>query len=628
MLQTLRAASKSWVASAIIFLFIGVFALWGVNDIFRGSIDDTVAKVGDRQISVTDYDRELRNTLRAQSAQQGTELTMEDARSQGIDRSVLETMVDRAALDREVGRLGLVVSDATVAKEIRENRAFQGPDGVFDRLMLQQRLSQMNMSEDQLLVTTRSDVARRQMVNAAISGAPIAPGLTRLLHDYLNEQRNLEYVVLTADDAGTVAEPSDAELTAYHKAHAGQFSTPEFRALDYIEIGPADVANEIQIADDDLKKAYDARKDTLNKPETREVEQIVFPSQPEAQQAADKIKTGADFLALAHERKLSDQDIKLGTFAKAQLDPKLAEPAFSVKEGGISAPFQGPFGWVVLHVPKVNPGEEKTFDQAKDQIRADLVKDKSTERVVDMVNSFEDARAGGATIAEAAKRLGLTVHHIDAVDSTGQGPQGKAAVPQDPGFLQAVFMAETGDEGDPFQSKDGATTYAVKIDGITPPALKPLADVRDAVKASWMKEKRGNALKDRVTALTAQAQTAKDLAPVTKATGKQVQTAASQTRRAPNTAFSRAVYVDLFASVPGTVIFGPAAEIGSFMIARVTGVRHPPADPKDPENESYGQILAGQMTDDIGRSLAASLRTQAGVTVNEATRQRTVGETP
>ena len=50
MLQTLRAASKSWVASVVIGVLVLAFALWGVADIFRGGGDTVVASVGGTDI--------------------------------------------------------------------------------------------------------------------------------------------------------------------------------------------------------------------------------------------------------------------------------------------------------------------------------------------------------------------------------------------------------------------------------------------------------------------------------------------------------------------------------------------------------------------------------------------------
>src|SRR6266576_2855000 len=83
---------------------------------------------------------------------------------------------------------------------------------------------------------TGQDIVRRQMVDAIADGMAAPPGLARLLYDFFNEKRTAEYVVVTPEEAGQVAEPSASDLEAYHKAHAYQFSSPEYRAFDYVQI--------------------------------------------------------------------------------------------------------------------------------------------------------------------------------------------------------------------------------------------------------------------------------------------------------------------------------------------------------------------------------------------------------
>ncbi|MSP95260.1 MAG: peptidylprolyl isomerase, partial [Alphaproteobacteria bacterium] len=99
MLQQLRVASKSWVATVIIGILVLAFALWGVADIFRGGIDTTVAEVGGQTVSSVQYDLQLKNQLRALSQQTQTDITLEQAREFGLDRNVLDQQISRAALD-------------------------------------------------------------------------------------------------------------------------------------------------------------------------------------------------------------------------------------------------------------------------------------------------------------------------------------------------------------------------------------------------------------------------------------------------------------------------------------------------------------------------------------------------
>lgn len=51
MLQTMRKAARSWVAGILIGLLVISFAVWGINDVFRGRTQTAVAVVDGREIA-------------------------------------------------------------------------------------------------------------------------------------------------------------------------------------------------------------------------------------------------------------------------------------------------------------------------------------------------------------------------------------------------------------------------------------------------------------------------------------------------------------------------------------------------------------------------------------------------
>ena len=66
-------------------------------------------------------------------------------------------------------------------------------------------------------------------------------------------------------------------------------------------------------SDDDARKLYDEVKaKRYGTPEKREVRQIVFKTEKEAEEALAKLKGGADIDALAAELKLNPKDVDLG----------------------------------------------------------------------------------------------------------------------------------------------------------------------------------------------------------------------------------------------------------------------------------------------------------------------------
>jgi peptidyl-prolyl cis-trans isomerase D len=627
MLQQLRKASKSPVATAVIGILVLAFALWGVADIFRGGADTVVADVGGTTITDVEYDLQLKNQIRALSQQTKTELTMEQARAMGLDRNVLESAINRAALDERARRLGLTVSQDMIVAQFRDDPAFRGPSGAFDPLLFQRAVQDSGFTLGSFYTQTGRDVMRRQMLTAFISGIAPPPGLTRLLYDFYSEQRTIEYLVITPEEAGQVPEPTAAELEAFHKAHGSDmFSSPEYRSFDYVTIRPDEVGKEIEVTDADVRAEYDANKAQYEVAEQREVQQIVFPDKASADAAAARIKTPEDFATVARERGLSAQDLTLGTVTANGMDPRLADAVFKVAEGATTQPVQGPFGWVILRAAKVVPGQSKTFEEVEGQIRTNLANQRAAARMAEVSNAFEDDRASGDTIAEAAMKHGLIVRQVVAADRNGMTPEGGVAdIPLQPDFLEQIFQIETGDESDLFMTMEGGA-YAVKMNSITPPAVKPLDQVREQVREAFLAEARQKLLTTRVQMLADEARRTGTLAEVGRTLRRAATTSMPLRRGQTDNVVSQALSAQLFSASQGAIVTGAAGNNNGQVIARVVNVVHPEPDVTAMEYEQFRQGASQQLSETIVDTMAKTARADAGVTVHDATVQRILGE--
>src|SRR5262249_4335824 len=133
MMESLRRGATSWVAKGLLSLLVFSFALWGVADVFRGYGMSSLARVGKTKISADEFQEALQIEINNLSNRIGRRLTMEQARSFGIDTRVLSRLVGMAALDSKTRELGLAVPEKAVTEAIRNDAAFKGPDGNFSR---------------------------------------------------------------------------------------------------------------------------------------------------------------------------------------------------------------------------------------------------------------------------------------------------------------------------------------------------------------------------------------------------------------------------------------------------------------------------------------------------------------
>ena len=619
MIQWMHALSKHWVATLIMGALTLAFVVWGMglNQFDMGG-STQVATVGGTEIGGAEFQRTYRNFLRNQSQQSGTEITPEMAEKMGLGETALQQMIGRTALQNEAAKLGLITSDGAVAQNVRTMAPFRGTLGTFDRPTFMQALARADYTEEQFLTEIRQEMTVDQLTQAVEANFVLPMTYAQAIAQYISEKRAAEYVVLTPAMAGAVASPDDAALTAYVKAHAARYSTPEYREADYAAIAPADVMASITVTDAQIQQQYDANKSTYVIPEKRDVQQIDFKTLAEAQAARAKIASGTGFDALAAERGLKPEQISLGTLTQEELpDAERAKAIFALPVNDVSQPIKTGFGGFVLaRVTKIAPGSTKTLADVKEELRKTLIRQTADNKLVDVINAYTDARSAGDDFAAAAKKAGMKVARIAGVDASGLKPDGGAAdVPADPEFLPAIFKAEVGDDVDPFATKMGAY-YTIHVNGVTPPKLKPLEQVRAQALNDYINDQRGKLLATKAQTLAAQARKDKSLDAIAKQLNVPVQHSPALTRDTNDATFSAQTVARLFAAAPGGVDVGPQGT-GNYMIARLSGIRHEALNPQDPAFQAGVMRFSQSVAQDFGVDLAVAARTRQGVKVNQ-----------
>lgn len=617
MLQQMRRLSKSWISSIFLGGLALSFGIWGIADIFRGNVDTSIATVGGEKIPVETFQRDYRNFLRNAGAEAGHAVTPEEARAKGLDKQALETVLSRSAIDQVIARYGIRATDAQVSSAIRAISAFRGPLGGFDHDTFLQRIQNAGFTEEGFVEIQRQDLARNQLLDAIHDGFQLPQPYTHMFFDYVTEQRAADYIVVPKSAAGAPPTPSDAQLTAYVDAHAPQFSTPEYRDVTYAVAGPQDVMNQVHVTDAQLQQQYELKKDQYQIPEKRDVEQITFPDEVSAKAARSKIDAGQTFDQIAFQRGLKSTDISLGTVVSDDLGKDRGPPTFALPVGGVTQPIKSTFGWVILHVTKMTPGVSKSFADVKDQLRKDVLNQLATAKLTDVTNAFDDASAGGASLADAAKRAGMRVVHIAAVDRSGLTPAGaKAELPASADFLSQLQKSDVGEEGDPFPSSDGSV-YVIKINGVTPPKLKPLSEVRTAAVAGWTADAEQQSLTRMAMQLMAEAKASKSLSAIAAKLHTSVQSTGALTRSAKPATLSADLVREVFQAPPGGLVSAPTQNGDGLIIARVTGISHPEASPYDPMFQQLAGNLGGGAQGDFDATIAMAARDKLGVSVNQ-----------
>ena len=168
-------------------LFVGLAGFGAIN---VSGTTRTLATVGDATVSVDDYARALQQEQRAIQAQSGRSIPLSQLISMSVDRGVLSGLVASAALDNELGELGLSVGDEVLLKEITQISAFQGSDGSFSRDNYRFALDNAGLSEADFEEDMRSETARTLLQGAITGGTRMPAVLGETLTDYIGARRS------------------------------------------------------------------------------------------------------------------------------------------------------------------------------------------------------------------------------------------------------------------------------------------------------------------------------------------------------------------------------------------------------------------------------------------------------
>lgn len=616
MLQFIRTYAGSWVVKILFVLLIVSFAAWGIGDMIRtGGISSTVASVGKVDIDRAELDQEFRRQMERLRPMLGGNLTTEQARQFGLLDQSLSALVQRALYDQAARDAGISVGADVVRQRIAEEPAFRNAQNQFDANQFRSVLRNNQLTEDGYVALLRRETARDLVAGAVGAGVTPPKPLVQDLYRFRGERRVAEVVTLPNAAIGDVGVPDEAELTRYYEDHQVRFTAPEYRALSIAQLSADEIAKDIQIPDNELRAAYDERADELGTPERRTVEMVLADDEAKAKQIAEAAKAKG---LTAAAKDAGIDVITLDNVTRNEL-PEIGDAAFALAQGAASDAVRSGLGWHVMTVTAIQPGATKTFEEARDQLLAKLRKEKAMDSLYSIANRVEDQLASGAPLEEVAQAQSLPIAKIAAVDSSGKAPDGKDAAPGRPNFAAMVQTA--------FQLASGATSnlteapnnvfYAVRVDGVTPAAPKPLAEVRDQAVAGWQDDKRAKLAAERAQDIAAKLKQGSEAAAQDVAS----QSGASFAMTTPFTRDARSVeglpgelVRKLFEVKPGETVTGATAD--SQVVARLKEII--PADPaaSDATLATVESTVAQGLESDIMAQFGNALRNRYPVEVH------------
>jgi len=627
MLAAIRTFAKSWVAAVLIGLLIVSFAIFGINDVFRGTVGDQVIKAGSRVITSADFRREYDDYRKRLEQQSGQQITPDMASANGLDRQVLNGLATREAFAEMLSKMGVRPSDKLIVAEIQKIPAFFDPiSGRFDRRTFEQRLGENGLTPEDFDQILRDQMAAQHWGAGVGEGlrAPRAYGALAAIYGL--ESRDVAYFNITPANVPAVAAPTDAQLTQFMQQNAAQLTRPEMRVLTLVRFSPQAVAANAPVDPAEMQKLYDFRKDTLSQPETRTIVQIPAKDAAAAQQIQARLARGEAPAAVA--KAVGVDAITYENKPRTAIaDRRVAEAAFRLQAGQV-AQAQGELGLAVVKVLSVTPGRAVTLEEARPMLEAELRKTAAAQKVYEQTQAYDEAHQAGSDLAASAQKAGVPAMTVGPVVQQGVDEQGRPVPGLTPAILEQAFSLPAGGESE-LVDAGGGEYFAVRVERIVAPSMPPLADIRTELARVWSAQETARRMEARANELAERIRKGEALTAVAASAGLSVSQATDLSRQnaAQNQALSRELMGRAFSAKPNEVFVTRAREF-AFSVGQVGAVRMQPGPTAAMLAEQSRGELASTMFREIADAAQAAARDKLKVRVDVNRARAAIGMEP
>jgi peptidyl-prolyl cis-trans isomerase D len=394
----------------IVTVIIIICFAWLYNDYRMGGRggEGVVGVIYEKPIRVSEFQRAVKRFQICQELQMYELVGALAGQARTMDEAAKNFAFNSYVLRHEAEALEISPTASEVLERIKSMQLFQ-TKGAFDSskyAMFIQNLGRFGFTGEQLEDCVRDELRVQKL--RVLAGAPLSTPASELRHAYEEENQKAE--------------------------------------VSFVRFKEEDIAKDITISDEDLKKAFEERKETFKSDELRKVKYVAFLLSDEEKKLAGKDRSAAfqklvdkaqDFTVAMAEKdaKLEDVAKKFGvTVAETPEFPRRAAPA---ELGGTDAAANTAFdkltlekpnsdaipsdkrdGYYVLQLTGITPSHPQTFDEVKTRLAETMKRERTAElldtKVKEMRAKLDAELKAGKNLADAAKAVGLTAEPIPA----------------------------------------------------------------------------------------------------------------------------------------------------------------------------------------------------------------------
>jgi peptidyl-prolyl cis-trans isomerase D len=629
MFDTIRT-HRNWlmpVLTVLVFLPFVLGGVYGFSQFLRE--DDSVAKIDGEQISQQELEAAQHERIERMVQMLGPNADTRMFDTPQARAATLDNILSDKAIEHEVKRLNLAVSDARLKELIGDIPQFQ-VNGKFDYDTYVRLLATRGFTEASFETRVRADVGRQILEGGVVTGAFVPKTVLAQLRALDSERRQVRRLAFRPDDFAARATVDDAAVKADYDANKDLYRTPEHASAQYVVLRVADLAARATISDAAMRDYYGKNTARWAGVEQRRASHILIttgkdgsaPDKAGARKIADDLlrqvrAKPADFARLAREKSKDPGSAEnggdLGWFGRAAMVKPFEDAAFALKEGQISDVVESDFGFHIIQVTGTKGSGAKPFDEVRPTIEAEMRKQaaqKSYAEMADQFTNFVFEQSDG--LAAAAAKFGLPLQTVDNLTRQGAPQQPDKAAFFTPAVIDATFAPDSVEKHHNTKALDigSSSLISVHVTQYAPSAVRPLEEIRPAIQAKLQRTAAARLAHEAGEARLAQLRKVPDDAGF--------EPVHDLGRR--DTAFLPAKAITAVMAEPADklpVYIGVEQSDGAYAIVRVLGVTH--ADPgSDADRATLDKSLSDRIVNGEQQGYVQALRERFDARVTRA----------
>ncbi len=415
MLITIKNKIRGWVAWVVVVIIVIPFALFGIGEYLSTPNDKVIAKVNDKQIMQSEFNKVYNDNKRALQENLGDNYTEETDRI--LQNSTIASIIKSHMLDSYSKNLNLSVADKELKNHIVSLTEFHDENNNFSLDKYKKIIRLSRYTEESFKEYQKQEILKNQIFYDIKLANIINPKIQNLESKLLNQERKFSYLELDHSKFLKNVSVDNKEITDIYNNNKKNFIKPKTVKVEYLELSINDIKEGIEVDDEALLELYKQEQYNYTIEEKRQASHILIIDKDKANKVLTMVKSGFDFAKLAQKYSedtgSSEQGGDLGEFGSGVMVPSFEKAVFGLNVGDISELVQSEFGYHIIKLVKIIPENIPEFDDIKQDIKQDYIDKLAEEKLYELTESLANTSYESESLTDVAVEFNSKLNTTD-----------------------------------------------------------------------------------------------------------------------------------------------------------------------------------------------------------------------